>query len=140
MLRALDDSKPKYINSSENYYFKKSSILYNLNNIYESANFNQIIITEGFFDVIALNKCNIPEAICLMGTALTKEHVYKLQKFKKIILFLDGDDAGQESTFKTIKTLLQNNYTNIYVVKNNSNLGPRWIIKYTWTWSSQKFN
>ncbi|MBT1405907.1 DNA primase [Mycoplasma bovis] len=122
--RALDDSKPKYINSSENYYFKKSSILYNLNNIYESANFNQIIITEGFFDVIALNKCNIPEAICLMGTALTKEHVYKLQKFKKIILFLDGDDAGQESTFKTIKTLLQNNYTNIYVVKNNSNLDP----------------
>nr|WP_307921118.1 toprim domain-containing protein [Mycoplasmopsis bovis] len=111
-----------------------------MNNIYESANFNQIIITEGFFDVIALNKCNIPEAICLMGTALTKEHVYKLQKFKKIILFLDGDDAGQESTFKTIKTLLQNNYTNIYVVKNNSNLGPRWIIKYTWTWSSQKFN
>nr|WP_307924315.1 hypothetical protein [Mycoplasmopsis bovis] len=55
-------------------------------------------------------------------------------------MFLDGDDAGQESTFKTIKTLLQNNYTNIYVVKNNSNLGPRWIIKYTWTWSSQKFN
>ncbi|WP_331696894.1 DNA primase [Mycoplasmopsis agalactiae] len=122
--RTLDDSKPKYINSSDNNYFKKSSILYNLNNVYQESNFNQIIITEGFFDVIALNKCNINEAVCLMGTALTKEHVYKLQKFKKIILFLDGDNAGQESTFKTIKTLLQNNYTNIYVVKSNNKLDP----------------
>ncbi|WP_029513433.1 DNA primase [Mycoplasmopsis primatum] len=126
--RALDDSKPKYINSAESKYFRKSNILYNLNNVYSTGNFEELIITEGFFDVIALSKANLNNAICLMGTTLTREHISKLYKFKKIIIFLDGDEPGQDSSYKTVKSLLAANYKNIYVVKNTSNYDPDEIL------------
>ncbi|MBZ4212514.1 DNA primase [Mycoplasma sp. U97] len=127
--RALDDSKPKYINSSESNYFKKSEILYNLNKVFELENNDEIIITEGFFDVIALNKSGIKNSVCLMGTSLSNSHINKLKKFKKITLFLDGDQPGMNSTYKIIRSLLASNYKNIYVVNNKMNNDPDEILQ-----------
>ncbi|WP_406616759.1 DNA primase [Mycoplasmopsis adleri] len=128
--RVLDGSKPKYINSSESKYFKKSNILYNLNNVYQTGS-KELIITEGFFDVIALSKIDVNNVVCLMGTALTKEHINKIKHFKKIIIFLDGDKAGQEASFKTIYSLLKYGYAkynSILVVKNETDKDPDEIL------------
>ncbi|WP_036436065.1 DNA primase [Mycoplasmopsis felifaucium] len=128
--RVLDNTKPKYINSSESKYFKKSSILYNFNNALES-NSNELILAEGFFDVIALSKANFTNAVCLMGTAITKEHIAKLKKFKKIVIFLDGDEPGQFATYKTIVSLLKYWYSSakkINVVKNTTGYDPDEIL------------
>lgn len=103
--RALDDSKPKYINSSESIVFKKTSLLYN----YHSASKyidkdKKVYICEGFMDVIALSKVNINNAVAIMGTSLTKEHTNKLSG-KKVILVLDSDEAGIAATLRSIEAL-----------------------------------
>ncbi|MGV2393479.1 UNVERIFIED_CONTAM: DNA primase [Campylobacter lari] len=121
--RALDDSKPKYLNSPESEIFKKQNILYNLYNALES-NSETLIITEGFFDVIALYKAGFENAVCLMGTALTKHHIDLMSKFKKIILFLDGDNAGQNASYKSLITILTHSKKEIFVVPNETNLDP----------------
>lgn len=124
--RALDNSKPKYINSAESKFFKKSNILYNLYNAFEASK-SELIFTEGFFDVIALYKIDVKNVVCLMGTALTKNHVQKLKLVNKITLFLDGDEPGQNATYKTIINLLQlwkTNSKNIYIVNNQTEYDP----------------
>ncbi|MEE3928432.1 DNA primase [Mycoplasmopsis ciconiae] len=121
--RVLDDSKPKYINSPESEVFKKSQILYNYNNAQESANIaKEIIICEGFMDVIALYKTNFKNAVALMGTSLSNEHA-KLLKNLKVLLFLDNDIAGLNATKKSIISLLKNNIE-VNVIKNNLNKDP----------------
>lgn len=126
--RVLDGSKPKYINSAESKYFKKSNILYNLNNAL-TTQLDYLLIAEGFFDVIALSKIGYTSTVCLMGTALTKNHINKIKRFKKIIFFLDGDDAGREATYKNLRILIANNIKNIYVVENKTELDPDDLLK-----------
>ncbi|WP_051617749.1 DNA primase [Mycoplasmopsis iners] len=119
----IKDEKPKYINSAESEVFRKSNILYNYYNASNSANGkNELIITEGFFDVIALYKASITNAVGLMGTALTKNH-FNLVKNKKIILFLDGDEAGQNATLKSAKFLLEYGI-DVKIVINPTSLDP----------------
>ncbi|MCT4469393.1 DNA primase [Mycoplasma sp. HS2188] len=116
------DVKPKYINSRESSIFKKSEILYNYHQAKKYLDDNTLIIAEGFFDVIALAKSNINNAVALMGTALTPKHL-KLVQNKKIIIFLDGDDAGQKATLKSAKFLLSHGIE-VNIVQNHSNLDP----------------
>ena len=116
--RRIDDNEdtPKYLNSKESLIFKKSSILYNYNN---ARRFENIIIVEGFMDVIAFSKIGYDNAIALMGTALSKDHVNKLKKHKEILIFLDNDSAGQLATMKIIKVLIENEIKG-YVIRNDS--------------------
>ncbi|WP_051521809.1 DNA primase [Mycoplasmopsis gallinarum] len=116
------EEKPKYINSAETELFQKSKILYNFYNANQSLNNNTIIITEGFFDVIALYKAGFDNAVALMGTALTKNHL-ELLKNKQVILFLDGDSAGQNATYKSLLFLLENNILP-KIVNNKSTNDP----------------
>ena len=97
--RALDNSKIKYINSSDSPIFKKSFQLYNLNlAIEEDRKPKNLIIVEGYMDVIALYQNNFKTSVAPLGTALTS---YQLERAWKIckspIIMFDGDEAGQKA-------------------------------------------
>ncbi|QSF13779.1 DNA primase [Mycoplasma sp. Mirounga ES2805-ORL] len=125
--RTIDKNlKPKYINSPDNKFFQKSKILYNYYNAISNSRDDSIIITEGFFDVIALYKAGIKNSVCLMGTALTIEHLKLLDK-KHVILFLDGDDAGINATIKSLELLISHNIKTSVVV-NKSRKDPDEIL------------
>ncbi|MEA4115527.1 DNA primase [Mycoplasma sp. 744] len=120
--RVIKEGSPKYLNSAESSLFQKSTILYNYANAIENSLDNKLILCEGFFDVIALYKIGFKNVIALMGTALTNEH-YHLLKDKKIILFLDGDNAGIKATIKISHFLIKNNIS-FDVVVNTSQMDP----------------
>ncbi|MGL5522143.1 MAG: DNA primase [Metamycoplasmataceae bacterium] len=105
--RKLDDNQPgpKYINSKESLIFKKNEIFYNFNYIKEQEE-EEVIICEGYMDVIALAKIGMKNAIAIMGTNLTINHIKKLLN-KKIIIFLDGDIAGQQAALKICTDLIK---------------------------------
>ena len=121
--RTLDSGESKYINSPETSMFSKSKILYNFHNARESIYKNkEVIITEGFFDVIALETVGFKNVVAIMGTALTINHLYLLKDFK-VTLMLDSDSAGINSMKKSIVLLLKNkNIVNIVI--NEEHLDP----------------
>ncbi|TQC51407.1 DNA primase [Mycoplasmopsis mucosicanis] len=121
------DEKPKYINSAESTIFQKSEILYNFQQANQNIVDHELIIVEGFFDVIALAKIKRLNAVALMGTALTLKHL-KLLKNKNIILFLDGDNAGQKASLASAKFLLSKGI-DVRIVANKTRLDPDEIIK-----------
>ena len=108
--RALDkDEKAKYINSPESKLFYKSSELYGL---YESAKqinkLNNVIIVEGYTDVISLHNNNFQNSVASLGTAFTKLHLQKLKRYSKNITFcFDGDKAGREAAWKALQNCLE---------------------------------
>ena len=74
-----DVSQPKYLNTKETIIFKKSNVLYNINNsIQEIKKTKEIIITEGFMDTIRMSSIGYKNVVALMGTAFTKEHLEKI--------------------------------------------------------------
>lgn len=105
--RSLDGKEPKYLNSAASSLFAKSTILYNFFKARSKIpNTNELIITEGFMDTIAFYRDSIFNVVALMGTSLTKNHLELIQGFK-IILVLDGDDAGVLATLKSIQLLIE---------------------------------
>ncbi|WP_334687518.1 DNA primase [Mycoplasmopsis cynos] len=98
-----NQQKPKYLNSPETKLFNKSQILYNFFNAKEHIEKNkEVIIVEGFMDVIALDKVGIYNSVALMGAALTLEHLQLIKKYQ-IALFLDNDEARNSSNIKINK-------------------------------------
>ncbi len=120
--RVIEESKyAKYMNSPENPVFKKSSILYNLDKAKTQANLKkELIIVEGFMDVIALGKAGIENAIATMGTAFTNDHNKIIESItNNIILAFDSDVAGINAAISTSKTLVQGkNKVSIVTVPN----------------------
>ena len=103
--RVMDDSKPKYLNSSDTPGFKKSKNLFALNYAKNHCS-EQIILCEGYMDVIALHSAGVENAVATLGTALTQEQARMLTKYtKKVILLYDSDDAGQRATDRAIQIL-----------------------------------
>ncbi len=115
--RTLVNEEIKYLNSREDETFQKRNILYNLNNAKRFST-DELYIAEGFFDVIALAKMQIKNAVALMGTSFTKEHIdlIKKYKYKAITFILDQDDAGQQATIKAANALVKTGMTNIKVI------------------------
>lgn len=95
-------SAPKYKNSPESALYSKRKTLYGLNLAKsEVVSKGEIIICEGYTDVIAFFKAGIPRAVATCGTALTEDHFAKIKSFsKKIILAFDADNAGSSATEK----------------------------------------
>lgn len=121
--RTLSGENAKYINSAESIVFKKSNILYNWNNAMDSSRKEgEVILVEGFMDVIALYKADVHNVAAIMGTALTKENLDKISGVN-VTLMLDSDGAGISATIKSIKLLLENKF-NVYVVNNDSGKDP----------------
>lgn len=104
------NNEPKYINSKESIIFKKGTILYNFHNSKEYIRKQkEIIISEGFMEVIRLHTIGIDNTVALMGTSFTKEHLNIIKNLKcKVVLNLDQDDAGKTATISIGNTLLEN--------------------------------
>ncbi len=87
----------KYKNSSETPIYTKSKTLYGLNWAKADASkVDQIIVCEGYTDVIGFHQAGIPRAVATCGTALTEEHVRLLKRYaSRVVLSFDADAAGQ---------------------------------------------
>lgn len=99
--RVYDGSKEnKYVNTKQTVVFKKGELLYNYHRSKnEARKKNQIIVVEGYMDVIAFYKIGILNVVATMGTSVTKEQLMSIRKMAKdIVLCFDGDAAGEKAT------------------------------------------
>ena len=103
--RALSDFGPKYLNSAESQIYKKNRTLYFTSNFLKSVKeSNEIIIAEGYFDVIAFNLLGYSNAASPSGTALTVQQLEQLSKYStNIILSFDNDTAGVNATKRILE-------------------------------------
>lgn len=94
--RALGDSPPKYLNTSETPVYQKSKLLYGLDRAKkEMSSEGFAVVTEGYTDVIALHRVGVKTAVATCGTALGAEHFNHIKKFcDRVILAYDADPAG----------------------------------------------
>lgn len=101
--RVMDDSLPKYKNSSDTPVFKKSKNLFALN-FARTACAEQLILCEGYMDVIALHAAGFTNAVATLGTALTEDQARMMTRYtKKIIISYDMDDAGRRAADRAVK-------------------------------------
>ncbi|TWI56798.1 DNA primase [Pseudomonas duriflava] len=106
--RVLGDDKPKYLNSPETPVFHKGQELYGL---FEARKANrdldEIIVVEGYMDVIALAQQGIRNAVATLGTATSEEHIKRLFRLVPHILFcFDGDQAGRSAAWRALESAL----------------------------------
>ncbi len=100
--RVLDDSKPKYLNTSKTLVFDKGSNLFAMNFAKDSDS-KHIILCEGYMDVIAVNQAGFDNAVATLGTAITPDQARLLSRYaEEVIIAYDSDGAGQAATRKAI--------------------------------------
>ncbi|MDC0226796.1 DNA primase [Alphaproteobacteria bacterium] len=101
--RALDDSNPKYINSPESKFFQKRYLLYNLNNAkYTARKKNNLLICEGYMDVISLYQNGILSVVAPLGTSLTPDQLELAWRYSsRPTIMFDGDSAGIRASYKS---------------------------------------
>ncbi|MEO3947412.1 DNA primase [Gorillibacterium sp. CAU 1737] len=105
--RALGDIQPKYLNSPESPLFSKSRSLYNFHRARpQIRKTGQIVLFEGYLDVIKAWEAGIENGVATMGTALTDEHCSILRRnADEVLICYDGDQAGQSSAYKALALL-----------------------------------
>src|SRR5690606_5012081 len=105
--RMIGNEQPKYLNSPESMLFTKSRLLYNLHLVRPSVKKSkQIVLFEGYMDVIKAWSAGVENGVATMGTALTEEHCLFLKRYAdEIIICYDGDNAGQAAAYKSIPLL-----------------------------------
>jgi DNA primase catalytic core len=112
--RAVGTANPKYLNSSTTDIYEKSKVLFNLNfaRRYIRAK-DEVIITEGYADVMACWQCGLRNVVATCGTVLTEAHIIELKRFCvdntrlfRVLLAFNNDDAGQKATIKAIPLLI----------------------------------
>lgn len=125
-----EGEEAKYVNSPETYLFHKSDILYNFHIAKEQAKIKgHIYILEGFMDVYALHKIGIDNAVAIMGTALTQEHIALLRQLNvEIRLCLDGDLPGQTAMMKICKAIEDSGLKVLVVDNQGSSKDPDEIL------------
>jgi DNA primase len=106
--RVLGDDKPKYLNSPETPVFHKGQELYGL---FEARKYNrnldEIIVVEGYMDVIALAQQGLRNAVATLGTATSEEHLKRLFRVVPNVLFcFDGDQAGRNAAWRALEAAL----------------------------------
>ncbi len=103
--RVMDDSKPKYLNSSDTPAFKKSRNLFALN-FARKSDTETMILCEGYMDVIALHGAGFSNAVATLGTAITSEQARIFARYaKKVVICYDADEAGQRAASKAFALL-----------------------------------
>ncbi|WP_367711921.1 DNA primase [Helicobacter pylori] len=109
---------PKYINGRETSLFNKSFFLYNYHRAIDCIKQKkQVIICEGFFDVMAYEHFDYKNAICTSGTAFTSAHLAFLNKLGVELCFsFDNDTAGTQATIRALDLCLKNHITNMSVI------------------------
>lgn len=136
--RVLDDSKPKYLNSSDTVVFRKGKQLFALNyakdvllgNIESSlVKSGEIILCEGYMDVIAMHQAGFSNAVATLGTAITSEHARVVSRYAKTaFLAYDSDDAGKKAADKAM-TLLNEVGVDTKVIRMQNAKDPDEYIK-----------
>jgi len=101
--RVLDDSKPKYLNTSDTPVFDKGSNLFSLH-LARNAVSSPIILAEGYMDVIAMNQAGFENVVATLGTAITPQQARLLRHHTSdAVIAYDSDAAGQNATLKALK-------------------------------------
>ena len=106
--RVLEGIGPKYINSSENEFFKKRFLLYNMNNLKNiKSKQHKLFIVEGYTDVIAMEKAGF-NSVAPLGTAVSQEQLNLAWQYNnEPIIFFDGDIAGKHASIRVLDIALQ---------------------------------
>ena len=102
--RALDNSKPKYINSPDTVVYNKGRHLFALN-IAKKSQEKSIMLVEGYMDAISLHQRDVHNVVASLGTALTEQQARLLNGFEKVIIGYDADSAGQGATQRGLEIL-----------------------------------
>lgn len=106
--RVLGDGTPKYLNSPETPIFHKGNELYGLYEVLEAHRHpEQIVIVEGYMDVVALAQHGVDFAVATLGTATSKTHIQQLLRYsKRVICCFDGDKAGRAAAWRALENSL----------------------------------
>jgi DNA primase len=128
--RTITGHNAKYVNSPETAFFNKSRLLYAYNLAKQSLHKKgEIIITEGYLDVIMLHQAGFDNAVATLGTALTVEHLPLLRKGNpRVVMAYDGDKAGRAAALKASKLLSAGGF-NGGVVVFEGGLDPADMVK-----------
>lgn len=108
--RILTEEKPKYINTSDTPVYHKSSGLFAMNfakdAVARSGENRQLILAEGYMDVIAMHRAGFQNTVASLGTSLTSDQARILRRYaEEVILCYDADDAGQNAVRRAIPIL-----------------------------------
>ena len=126
--RVMDDSKPKYLNTSDTLVYKKSMGVFALNLAKKSGK-DSLILCEGYMDVIALHQAGFTNAVAGLGTALTSEQAHLLSRYaSEILISYDADEAGQKAAARAL-TIFKNTTANIKILRLSGGKDPDEIIK-----------
>lgn len=105
--RVLNDDKPKYLNSPESPVFHKGQELYGLYEARQHGKLQQVIVVEGYMDVVSLVQAGIHEAVATLGTATSTTHVERLFRLVPEVVFcFDGDAAGRRAAWRALENTL----------------------------------
>lgn len=103
--RVMGDGKPKYLNSPETKIFDKSRNLYGLN-IARTSRKKNLIICEGYMDVISMHQAGFTNAVASLGTALTSQQVSLMKRYtQEVLIIYDSDEAGVKAALRAIPLL-----------------------------------
>ena len=103
--RTMKDEKPKYINTGDTPVYNKRNNLYGLN-LHRNEKLDDLIMVEGYMDVIGLYKAGVQNAVASLGTALTQQQARLLKRYvEKVYIAYDGDAAGQNATVRGLDIL-----------------------------------
>ncbi|UQS81516.1 DNA primase [Bombilactobacillus folatiphilus] len=107
-----DQPVAKYLNSPETKIFNKSQTLFNLDEAKRSIRqLGEVILFEGFMDVISAYQAGIENGVASMGTSLTDQQLYTLNRLtKRIVICYDGDDPGIKAALRAMKLLRETDF------------------------------
>lgn len=126
--RVLDDSKPKYVNTSDTLVYSKRHAVFALNFAKDHCA-QSLILCEGYMDVIALHQAGFTNAAACLGTALTEEQVKLISRYtSEVALCYDNDEAGQKAAQRAI-AMFGKSPVKVRVIKLSGGKDPDEIIK-----------
>ncbi len=107
--RALGEENPKYLNSPDSFFYHKGSVLYGLQRAEKAIRERgEVLLVEGYFDLLALHQGGIPNAVAVCGTALTPGQIDLLKRYtRNLVLVFDGDEAGRKAAFRNLPAFLE---------------------------------
>jgi len=117
----LSTVPPKYVNTPETAIYHKSELLYGLHTAKRSIREKgRAVLVEGQFDLILSHQADVTETVATSGTALTEDHIRTLKRFtKEIRAAFDSDAAGEATSERVLRLLLQNDM-NVLVIRSGA--------------------
>ncbi len=135
--RVLDDSKPKYVNTSDTPVYKKGSGVFALNFAKKNNPDRRLMLVEGYMDVIALHQAGFTGSVACLGTAFTAEQANILARYAdEVLICYDNDEAGRKATQRALE-ILGRTSLKIKVIKMEGGKDADEILR---TYGKERFN